>query len=290
MTSKYVNPYTDFGFKKIFGQEASKPLLADFLNTLLPKRHQVIDISFTNPDNAGDIVEERKAVFDIFCKNSQGERFVVEMQKADQAYFKDRTVFYSTFPIREQAVKGKWDYELKAVYCIGILNFKFQDYPHNSPETGEVIHTVELKDQNNQVFYDKLRFIYLEMPNFHKREDQLETHLDKWLYFIKHLDDFESAPRILEKDALFAQALQTAEIAKFSPAELGVYEHSLKTYRDLDNVFDAKFAKGKLEGKLEEKLLVAASLKSQGVAPSIIAAATGLSLLDIEKLPWPPSN
>jgi predicted transposase/invertase (TIGR01784 family) len=210
--TKYINPYTDFGFKKIFGEEASKPLLIDFLNTLLPARHRVSDVSFTNPENLGSTADDRKSVFDIYCKSVNGERFIVEMQKAEQEYFKDRTVFYSTFPIREQALKGKWDYELKAVYCIGILNFKFQDYPENSVERNEVIHTVELKDQNNSVFYDKLKFIYLEMPNFNKNENELKTHLDKWLYFIKHLDDFESMPHIFEKDALFVQALKQQKL------------------------------------------------------------------------------
>lgn len=106
VVGRYVNPYTDFGFKKLFGKEASKELLRDFLNELLPPHHRIAELGNQLPE----LVESRSAVFDIFCQSASGERFIVEMQKAKQNYFKDRTVFYSTFPIREQAQKGDWKF------------------------------------------------------------------------------------------------------------------------------------------------------------------------------------
>ncbi len=105
---KYINPYTDFGFKKLFGEEGNKDLLIDFLNQLLPPHHQIAELTFRNTETLADLPVDRKAIFDIHCMATSGERFVVEMQKAKVKFFKDRSLFYVTFPIRDQAEKGEW--------------------------------------------------------------------------------------------------------------------------------------------------------------------------------------
>jgi predicted transposase/invertase (TIGR01784 family) len=278
MKAIYVNPFTDFGFKKIFGEEASKLLLLDFLNALLPVESRIIELTFKNTEQLGLTELDRKAIYDIYCENEKGEKFIVELQKAKQNYFKERTIYYSTFPIREQAEKGDWGYNLKAVYCIGILDFKFDDY-QTEPEKSEVIHFVNLKDQNGKVFYDKLTFVYLEMPNFKKAESELETRLDKWLYFIRNLEDFQTIPEIF-KDEIFSTAFEKAEIAKYGIAEQNSYENSLKIYRDLKGVIDTAFDEGKLEGNRE----TAKQLKILGVEYEIISKSTGLSITEIELL------
>ena len=278
MKAKYINPFTDFGFKKIFGEEASKPMLLDFLNAILPNQNKIVDLSFKNTEQLGQTIADRKAIYDIYCENSQGEKFIVELQKAKQNYFKDRTIYYSTFPIQEQAEKGEWNYKLNPVYCIGILDFTFDDYEKES-EKGEVFHKIKLKNQNGKVFYDKLTYMYLEMPNFILKEEELKTRLDQWLYFIKNLEDFQAIPNIF-KDEVFSQAFEKAEIAKYSQSEIDNYENSLKLYRDLKGVIDTAFDDGKNERNLE----IAKSLKIQGVELEIIINSTGLSKEEIEKL------
>lgn len=278
MRAKYINPFTDFGFKKIFGEEASKPLLIDFLNALLPQTNQIIALNFKNTEQLGQTDTDRKAIYDIYCENEKGEKFIVELQKAKQNYFKERTIYYSTFPIREQAEKGEWNYKLKAVYCVGILDFTFDDY-ENEPEKSEVVHTIKLKNQNGKVFYDKLTYIYLEMPNFKQTESDLKNRLDKWLYFIKHLEDFQSIPTIF-RDEVFTQAFEKAELAKYGQADLDSYENSLKIYRDLKGVIETAFDEGKLEGKFE----VAKSAKQMGLSTADIIKLTGLSENEIDKL------
>jgi len=286
MKSKYVNPFTDFGFKKIFGEEASKPLLLDFLNALLPQSHKIVNLTFKNNEQLGQTDLDRKVIYDIYCENEKGEKFIVELQKAKQNYFKERTIYYSTFPIREQAEKGEWNYNLKALYCIGILDFTFGDY-ETETEKSEVVHTIKLKNQKGKTFYVKLTFIYLEMPNFKNTEDDLKTRLDKWMYFIKHLEDFQSIPTIFN-DEVFTQAFEKAELAKFGQIELANYGYSLKIYRDLkgviDTAFDEGMLEGKLEGMLEGKLETAMSLKKMGVSIETIIEATGLIKDEIEKL------
>ena len=286
MKAKYINPFTDFGFKKIFGEEASKPLLLDFLNALLPLEHHVVDLTFKNSEQLGQTEADRKAIYDIYCDTDKGEKFIVELQKAKQNYFKERTIYYSTFPIKEQAEKGEWNYNLKAVYCIGILDFTFDDY-ESEPEKSEVVHTIKLKNKHGKTFYDKLTYIYLEMPNFNLKEDNLVTRLDQWLYFIKHLEDFQSIPTIF-KDEVFTQAFEKAEIARFGQVDIESYEMNLKIYRDYKNTVDTAFdegkMEGKLEGKMEEKHDVARKMKAKGLSINDIVDLTGLSINEINAL------
>ena len=171
----YINPFTDFGFKRLFGTEENKDLLIDFLNQLLPPHHQIIDLTFRNIEQMPLTEQERKAFFDIYCTIQGGSHIVIEMQKAKMEYFKDRTLLYSTYPIQSQAPKSKdWNFKLESVYFIGIL-----DFPYEPDEGSKFIRNVFLKDQDNEIFYEKLNIIFLQMPAFKKKEDQLETNLDK---------------------------------------------------------------------------------------------------------------
>ena len=120
---RYINLLTDFGFKRLFGSEPHKALLIDFLNSILPSYHTVADISYKSNENVGNTALDRKAIFDLYCESEAGEKFIVEIQKAKQNYFKDRSVYYATFPIQEQALQGEWNYKLSSVYTIGILDF-----------------------------------------------------------------------------------------------------------------------------------------------------------------------
>ncbi len=240
---KYINLLTDFGFKRLFGSEPNKALLIDFLNVILPPQHTVADISYKNNENVGNTAMDRKAIFDIYCESKTGEKFIVEIQKAKQNYFKDRSVYYSTFPIQEQAEKGDWNYKLSSVYTIGILDFIFEDHKQEQ----EFLHTVELKNQNCEVFYDKLKFIYVELPKFKKKIEELETHFEKWLYLFKHLSELETPPEKLQ-EGVFKQLFEIAEIAKFTPEEQRAYENSLKYYRDLHNVIETSKLEARQEG------------------------------------------
>jgi predicted transposase/invertase (TIGR01784 family) len=279
LRERYINPFTDFGFKRLFGSEPNKDLLIDFLNQILPAHHRIADLTFANNERLGHNELDRKAIFDIYCESQTGERFIVELQKAKQNYFKDRSVYYTTFPIQEQAKKGEWNYQLSAVYLIGILDFVFEE-DRNEPD---VMHVVQLKDQHNAVFYDKLTYIYLEMPHFNKLEDELESDFDKWLYVIKHLPHLERVPARLQT-RLFEKLFGVAEIAKLDRNGLQAYEDSLKAYRDLKNVLDTAFDDGKAEGREEGIISVARNMKAAGMATSDIAKLTGLTPAQIEAL------
>ena len=280
---KYINPFTDFGFKKLFGTEPNKDLLIDFLNQVLPEKHRIQDLTYARTEHLGNSEADRKAVFDLYCIGANGDRFIVEMQKAKQNYFKDRSVYYASFPIQEQAKKGDWNYQLSAVYLVGILDFVFSE-----DETERLVrHEVQLKDQINRVFYDKLTFIYLEMPNFNKSVAELETNFDRWMYVLQQLPGLENRPAVL-KDRIFQKVFETAEIAKFSPDDKVKYEESLKYYRDLKNVVDTSYEEGKAEGIAEGetkgKIEIARQMKLDGESIDKIIRYTGLSAQDIENI------
>jgi len=245
---RYINPLTDFGFKRLFGTEPNKNLLIDFLNVILPPQHRVKDLTYRSTENLGNTPLDRRAVFDLYCQSEKGEKFIVEMQKAKHNYFKDRSIYYASFPIQDQAEKGDWNYKLDPVYTIGILDFVFDEDKNDD----SFLHIVELKDQNCKIFYEKLKFIYLELPKFKKTIDQLTDHFDKWIFLLKHLPDLEEPPLPLQEN-VFMQLFEVAQIASFSQAERESYENSLKYYRDMNGVIETAREEGKAQGIQEGK-------------------------------------
>jgi predicted transposase/invertase (TIGR01784 family) len=230
-------------------------------------------LTYLKTEQLGATEVDRKAIFDLYCENEKGEKFIVELQKTKQNFFKDRTVYYSTFPIREQAKRADWDYELKAVYTIAILDFIFDS---DKDEPKKFRYDVKLTDiDTNKIFYEKLTFIYLEMPKFNKTVDELETRFDKWLYVLRNLNRLERIPDKL-REKIFDKLFETAEIAKFTQDQVRSYEDSLKYYRDLKNSLDTAKEEGKLEVAIE-------MLKANESIDKIIRF-TGLSKQQIEKL------
>ncbi len=312
---KYINPFTDYGFKRLFGEEPNKNLLLDFLNELLKEEQgRITELTYLKNENLGTTELNRKAIFDLYCTNEKGEKFIVELQKTKQKFFKDRTLYYSTFPIQEQAKKGSlWDFKLEKVYTIAILDFEFEE---DKAFPDKYRYNVKLKDiETNKVFSDKLNFIYLEMPKFNKSIDELETRFDKWLYVIKNLPKLDRVPEAL-KESIFLQLFETAEVAKFNREEYQAYEDSLKYYRDLRNSFatvreeareqgleegreqgleegreqgleegrEQGREQGLEEGREKERIEIARKMISNGIDVSLIIQMTGLTALEIKQL------
>ncbi len=279
MTEKYINPFTDFGFKKIFGEEENKDLLIDFIQTLLPEKSNITSINYLKTEKLGRAASERKAIFDLYCENDKGEKFIVELQRAAQEYFKERSIYYSTFAIQEQAKRGKWDFNWQGVYTIAIMDFAFTQTQHENVKTQVLLYDIE----NNVVFSEKLQYIYLEMSKFTKTLVELNSHYDKWLFVLKNLHLLDAVPKELQEKA-FQKVFNVAEIAKYKPQDRQQYEASLKHYRDIENSLDLQHKEGKKEGREEEKLTIAKNAILKGVDNQFIADITSLSLEQIEKL------
>ena len=267
---RYISLLTDFGFKRIFGTAMNKDLLICFLNSLFNGRQVVKDVSYLNPEHVGDVYTDRRAIFDVYCEGENGEKFIVEMQNAYQAYFKDRSLFYSTFPIREQAA---------------LLNF---DMNEEAFEKEKIRHSVQLCDTaTHKVFYDKLEFIYVEIAKFNKSLEELETLYDKWLYALKNLYKLTQRPKEL-CDKVFDRLFEEAEIAKFTPQELREYEASKIAYRDIKNSVDTAKREGIAEGMekgMEKKSHeIAKKMLTKGMDEATVMEITGLSAELIQQL------
>ena len=291
---KYIDPFTDFGFKKLFGEECNKDLLLDFLNELLHKKEgEIVSITYLRSEQLGRSKEDRMTIFDLHCENEKGEKFIVEMQKTKQTFFKDRALYYSTFPIVNQAIPGEWNYELKAVYMVAILDFVFNE-DKNDPD--KYRYDIMLTDiETHKIFYHKLLFTYLEMPKFNKTVEELETRFEKWMYVLKNLKRLDRLPERL-RERIFEKMFTAAEIAKLTYEEYEQYLMSLKAYRDYKNSMDTAKeearaegkaegkAEGREEGKSEEKIETAKIAKAMGLPIEQIQLLTKLSIEEIEKI------
>jgi predicted transposase/invertase (TIGR01784 family) len=275
--TKYIDPTTDFGFKKLFGEEESKPVLKRFLFDVLELPHPIVEITFFPTELLPGTPQERKGIFDVYCRDESGREFIVEMQKARQLHFRDRTLYYSTFPINQQAERGDWDYSLNAVYFVGILDFTFHD-------DDRYFRRIQLMDcETHEVFSDKLTFVYIELPKFNLTLKELKTSLEKWVYFIKHAPDFPQMPDEL-RDEPFPMAFHIAERANLSPEEAYYYEGSLKESRDRYAEKETARIEGREEGELKAKIEIAQAMLEQQMPLETILQITGLTEDDLQHL------
>lgn len=306
MIDKYINPHTDFGFKRLFGSEFNKELLISFLNAMFHGEQNVQDVTYLNSEQLGDRADARRAIFDVYCENDKGEKFIVEMQNVYQEFFKYRTIYYSTFPIREQAQRGgEWDFRLNPVYTIGLLNFNFADGLENAKCWHHEVKLMEV--ETHEVFYDKLTYIYVEIPKFDKMESELVTMYDKWMYVLKNLSRLMQRPAALQ-ERVFTRLFEQAEIAKFNNEELKLYEDSMNAYRDIVNAIrtaeKTKYAEGEADGmakglaeglekgraeglekgRTEGITKVAINMLGKGMPAELVAGMTGLPIDEVQRI------
>jgi hypothetical protein len=277
---RYIDPTLDFGFKRLFGQEVSKDLLLDFLNSILPDDHQIASLSFRNSERKGASAFEKDIVIDLLCVSPTGEVFIVEMQRMRQKHFLNRVVFYVCEAIRSQdprrkkisesgedlrteAEKEADAYDLAPVYFVGILNFL---YDGKDPQ-GRVrwfkdellIRNLGLYDQNGEPASDIMKYTLVQMPRFTKTESELVTHADKWLFFLKHLKSFGDIPGIL-REPVFEKAFHTAEVAAMTPDERWAYMRSRDATLLSEDHTRTERREGKAEGKAEAEAAAAVKL------------------------------
>lgn len=221
---RFIDPLTDFGFKRIFGSEPNKDLLIAFLNEIFKGRKIIKDLVYNPQEKDGPIKNFRKTIFDLTCTGADGETFIIEMQRAEQRFFTDRVLFYTASKLYEQGQKGEknWNFELKEVYFIALMDFNFDS---TLPE--KYLHRVRLAEEETGVtFYDKLGFIFLELPNFNVGEKDIKTDLERWMYVLRNMAKMEKIPVILHKK-IFQKLFQIAEVANLKKDEYMLYEKAL---------------------------------------------------------------
>ena len=284
--ARYIDPKTDFGFKRLFAQEESKDILKQFLFDVLKLDHPIQELTYIPNEQLPQTADERIGVYDVYCTDVVGHRFIVEMQRGYQTFIRDRVLYYSTFPIVHQAKKGTtWQFELVPIYCIAILNFAID------VET-EYLRRIQLMDtQAKTVFYEKLTYVYIELPKFGKQAGELTDAADRWIYLLKYMPELQDIPAELANEP-FTHAFEIAKEAALSPQERLLYEASLKSARDAyAEIMSARQKgleegrqEGRQEGRHEEKQEIARAMRAMGLPTAVIAQVTGLSADEIARL------
>ncbi|MBR1394287.1 MAG: PD-(D/E)XK nuclease family transposase [Prevotella sp.] len=287
---KFINPFTDVGFKIIFGQEFSKPRLLDFLNTLLEGERVITDLKFLDKEQPAIYDGDRSPIYDILCETDSGEKIIVEMQNREHPNFKERMLYYSSEAIARQGEKGTgWGYDIKAIYMVAFTNFVLTGY------TGQLRIDVSLTDQDGRLFTDKIRLICLQMPCFTKEADACENHFERWIYILKNMEILDRMPWAAQ-NAVFQRLAEVAEVSKLSKKERLEYDHALKRYRDTLNAMTGAEQKGRAEGLAQGMAQGMAQgvdranrenalrMKADGMPAELIAKYTGLDMDTINSL------
>ena len=285
--AKFINPFTDVGFKRIFGQEFSKPLLLDFLNSLLEGEKHIVNLTFLDKEQPALYDEDRSLIYDIYCETDEGEHIIVEMQNKSQPYFKSRSIYYISESIARQGERGSsWNYAIDSVYLIAFLNFIPLDFKQQF-RTDVVLAEKNTVDQ----FSDKLRMIYLQLPLFKKEADECENQVERWIYLLKNMETLSRLPWAAQS-AVFKKLESIADVGAMSRDERLKYDEALRKYRDTISVFEGARMDGLMEGRMEgrkegqrsEKMENARKMKIYGLALDMIAEITGLSIEEVRGL------
>jgi predicted transposase/invertase (TIGR01784 family) len=283
---RYIDPRTDFGFKRLFGQEDSKDILAQFLFDVLDLPHPITELSFIPAEQLPASPSERRGIYDIYCVDRVGRRFIVEMQQGFHSNLKERALYYSTFAISYQARRGAdWQFELLPIYCIIVLDFVVVD------EDERYLRRIQLMDADAKtVWLDSYTQVFIELAKFNRALPEA-TPADKWIYLLKYMPELQQIPAELANEP-FTHAFAIAEEAALSPEERWLYEGSLKQARDinarlqyaLETGFAEGEAKGKAEGKAESQREIARSMLARGLDPALISEITGLTATELNQL------
>ena len=288
---KFINPFTDVGFKRIFGQEFSKPLLLDFLNNLLEGERHITDLKLRDKEQAAIYDGDRSPVYDVYCETDTGEKIIVEMQNREQPNFKERTLYYASESIVRQGERGTaWDYDIKAVYLVAFTNFSLGELPADFRIDAGL---TDLK--SGKMFCDKLRLIYLQLPLFTKEADDCKNDFERWIYVLKNMETLNRLPWAAQS-SVFQRLAEVGEVSALTKEERIEYDHALKKYRDTLNALAGAEqkgwekglaegeAKGEAKGEHKKAVNAARQMKADGMSITLIVKYTGLSADVIEKL------
>ena len=275
--SVYINPLTDFGFKKLFQK---KELMISFLNDIV--RADIQDIQYESTEGLGAYPRERKAIFDILCTTQDGEHFIVEMQLGEQAYFRDRALFYASHAIRKQAPRKKyWNYELKNVYVISILNFIVFKEEETKDIVIEWIHLY--REKAEMPYSEKLNLVFVELPKFHKKVEELKTNTDWWLFLLKHTFELKTPPSEIPRE-IFKLFLEEAKKEYLTQEEMETYAKSLRQSYEVMSIANFARFEGRKEGLIEGEKRVASKLLQKGMVIDEVLSITSLTYEQISEL------
>ena len=296
--SKYINPFTDFGFKLLFGSEQGKLNMIYFINSLELVEEKVVDITYLDKELQPDRPADRSAIYDVFCTTDRGSTFIVEMQNRLQDSFIARSLYYVSYAIANQGRKGRdWYYELTPVYYVACMNFVI-------PELGDSFRVdAAITDlATHRILTGLCHYTFLQMPLCKSDPLECDTELQKLFYVMTNMETMTSIPWRENIDLERLSAM--AQRAGLSERDNYLYEESLKQYRDNQNVLRTAYRhgveegieqgiekgmaqgleKGMAQGRLEERVSLINMLLANGLSLEQVKLYLGLTDEDISEL------
>ncbi|WP_353269887.1 Rpn family recombination-promoting nuclease/putative transposase [Wolbachia endosymbiont (group A) of Myopa testacea] len=294
--SKFLDPKNDLSFKKIFGSEKNKNILIHFLNDILgfSSDNQIKEIEFLSTIMDPEIASDKQSIVDVLCKDSIGNRFVIEMQLARDKGFEKRAQLYAAKAYSRQLDKSGNYIDLQKVFFIAISNCNLL------PEEVDYISTHNIRDiKTNGHYLKDLQFVFIELPKFTKnRVEQLKNTTERWCFFFKYAEETteEDLKKIAAEAPIIKLAYDELDRFRWNEKDLIAYEERILSVQKekaiLAQKLDDATQKGRLEGiqvghekgKIEGKIEVAKNSLKAGVSIDVIAQITGLSVDEIQKL------
>ncbi|NJN66082.1 MAG: Rpn family recombination-promoting nuclease/putative transposase [Chloroflexaceae bacterium] len=302
MPTRFIDPTTDYGFKRLFGRRnspESKEILRHFLFEVLALPHPITDLVYLPTEQIPDSMGERTGIFDIYCTDATGQHFLVEMQRNRRSYFKERALYYATFPITQQVQRGDEGppFKLLPIYVTSILSFRMDDEP-------DFLRRIQLANvATGQVFYQGLTFVFIELPKFTRALTELTTGTEKWLYLLSHMATLDVVPEELAVEP-YTLAFRAAEEGALSREEWMFYQGSLKQLRDERSLYYTGLEEGRIEGleagierghragltegmeegQVRKSREMARAMLADGMDRALVARYTGLSEAELEDL------
>ena len=244
--SRFINPFTDYGFKLIMGRNSDGEFLRDFLNELLhdtPEFEPIVNITYECSELTKEHPEGRNVVYDILCTTDGGHRFIVEMQNGSQPFFIDRSDFYVSRSVYAQGVPGRWNFRLLPVYFVALMGFTMDELDRR------LVVTASLRDDLTfKPISSKKRYIYIQLPLFDKAPEECSNGFDMWIYTLKNLTTMEAIPFTGMKP-LFKRLEDVASYANLGDQARAAYEADLQVYNDMFNQLEYAEYKGRAEGE-----------------------------------------
>ncbi len=271
--ARYANILLDYWFKRSFGTESGKRLMILTLREILPYV-DIQDITYGNKEHPNPFPDNHGVIFDIECMSSDNSRFIVEVQLARQSWFKERALFYSSFAIQKQILRGEDTYEFKPVYFIALMDFEL-----HAEEDNRFVFRYGLTDlETGELMTDRISYTFLELPKVKSIAND-STNLEKLCYALHNMTAMKSRPPQMQAE-IFELLFNSAEIAKFTPEEKIKYKYDMTTDRDIRNQIAygreegraEGRAKGRAEGRAEAIRLVTKALKDKGFSDEDIAS------------------
>lgn len=242
---KFLNPCNDVAFKKIFGSEEHKSVTISFLNSILELtgNKTIVSIDFLNTEQLPLANEKKDNILDLICIDQAGTRYIVEMQVRGVREFGKRMVFYGAKTYSMQLGKGKPYPELMPVVVLSLVGFTMFS---NKKKYKSIHKILDIETHENDL--EELTFVFVELPKFHKKEQELTTTEDKWLYFVKEIKKQNYIPAALDEEELI-EACGVAEKMSWSEQELSDYEDAFVRATDQQGEIELAEEGGEKRGK-----------------------------------------